>query len=91
MAAAKSLERASATLTKLRSELETLAKDNKDGKFLEAPILEAAKLLKSSKTMANKADSLAKMLTPDNYNKDKVDETLKMVANGGRGGFLVGP
>ena len=76
------LEKASTTLNKLRSELEALAKESKDGKFLEAPILEAAKLLKSSKTMANKADQLSKMMGPDNYNKEKVDDTLKKVANG---------
>ena len=82
MAAAKSLEKASATLNKVRGELEALAKDNKDGKFLEAPILEAEKLLKSSKTMANKADKLSKMMCADNYKKDQVDDTLKKVANG---------
>ena len=82
MAAAKSLERASATLLKLRSELEALKNDNKDGKFLEAPILEADKLLRSSKTLANKVEKQAKLMCADNYNKDQVDDTLKKVANG---------
>ena len=82
MAAAKSLERASTTLNKLRSELEIPAKDNKDGKFLEAPILEADKLLRSSKTLANKVEKQAKLMCADNYNKDQVDDTLKKVANG---------
>ena len=90
MAAAKSLEKASLALNKVRTEMQNLVEENRGSKFLEEPILEAEKLLKSSKTLGETCYTI-NVLISSGVNVQNVTDTLKKVANGvptGEGGAL---